>query len=431
VATAAEVGLKAPALGGILPQSFQDLGLPEIFLAHLTLKHCFYLDVFTLGDLGERLKLPATVLTQILEYLRKERFVEARSADPLMPAASALSLAHRHALTDLGKKRAAQLLEYDAYVGPTPVPLEDYRRQVLKQEIRWAEVTASRLQGALEPLVVAPELLEQLGPAAVSGKPLFLYGPSGNGKTSIALRLAQVWDDAILVPYALYVEGHVIRVYDALTHRPPEEQGDVREPPDRRWVRCRRPVVVAGGEVTLDLLDLAFNPTLKYYEAPLQLKANNGVFVLDDFGRQQASPRDLLNRWILPLESRQDFLCLHTGHKFAIPFDLFLILATNLEPRSLVDDAYLRRISYKVPVPPPTREQYLEIFRRVCRQHRLEFDPEAVNWLLARYYEGQRPLAACHPRDLVEQLLTYSRFHRVEPRLAPETLDKACAVYFV
>jgi hypothetical protein len=430
MAPVAEVEGKAPWLDCPQPQSFKDLGLPEIFLAHLILKHCFFLDVFTLGDLGERLKLPATVLTQILEYLRKEKWVEARSSDPLMPAASSLTLAHRHALTEGGKRRAAQLLEYDAYVGPTPVPLEDYRRQVRHQGIRQGEVTPSRVREAFQDLVVSPRLLEQLGPAAASGKPLFLYGPSGNGKTSIALRLTLVWDDTILVPYALWVEGHVIRVFDALTHGPRKGE-EVREAPDRRWVRCRRPVVLAGGEVTLDLLDLAFNPTLKYYEAPLQLKANNGVFIMDDFGRQQASPQDLLNRWILPLETRQDFLCLHTGHKFAIPFDLFLILATNLEPRGLVDEAYFRRISYKVQVQPPSREEYLEIFRLVCRQHRLEFGPEAVNYLLSRYYEGQRPLAACHPRDLVEQILDYHRFHRVEPRLTPETLDRACAAYFV
>ena len=413
-----------------LPQSFKDLGLPEVFVANLTLKHCFYLDVFTLADLAARLKLPATVLSQVLEYLRREKFMEARSADPLMPAASALALAHRQALTEAGKRRAAQLLEYDAYVGPAPVPLEDYRGQVRRQELRRVEVTPARLAAALHDLVLDPSLLARLGPAAASGKPLFLYGASGNGKTSIALRLTQLWDDAVLVPYALYVEGHLIRVFDALTHPlwPGEERSEAA---DRRWLRCRRPVVVAGGEVTLDLLALSFNPTLKYYEAPLQLKANNGTLVLDDFGRQQASPQALLNRWILPLESRQDFLCLHTGHKFAFPFDLFLILSTNLEPLSLVDAAYLRRLPYKIQVPAPSREQYLEIWQRVCGLYGLEWDPDSGAHLLAHYYGDQRPLAACHPRDLVEQILTHARFHGEEPRLSRESLERAGAAYFV
>ncbi len=414
-----------------LPQSLAELGVPEIFLANLVLKHCFYLDVFHLADLVARLKLPTTILSQLLDYLKKEKYLEVRGSDPLKPTANPFSLANRYALLDGGKRRAAQLLEYDAYVGPAPVSLEDYWQQVTRQSIQLTSVTPARLAQIFQGLVVSPAMLELLGPAAVSGKPLFLYGPPGNGKTTLALRLGQVWEDVVLVPYAIYVEGNVIRLFDEITHQPATDDSP-DQLADRRWVRCRRPTVIVGGELTLGMLDLAFNPTLKYYEAPVQLKANNGMFIVDDFGRQQVSPQELLNRWIIPLENHQDFLCLHTGQKFAIPFDQFLVFATNLDPRTLVDDAFLRRIRSKVKVDHVTRTQFVEIFRLVCRSYNVEFEAAAVEYLLTTYYDGgQRPMDACHPRDLLEQIIDYSRFHGLTPTLSRENLDRACRIYFV
>jgi hypothetical protein len=418
--------------GCAAPQSFDELGLPSLFLSQLTLKHCFYMDFFVLADLVESVKVSASILSQVLEFLKKARWVEVRGPDPMNPAVSSLSLANRHSLTEGGKRQASQLLEYDAYVGPAPVVLEDYWRQVIRQSIGGVGVTPDHIQRALKGLVLSDEIREQVGVAAVSGKPLFLYGPAGTGKTLIAQRLGRIWEDEILVPYVIFVDGQVIQVFDEITHVRSKEATSGGERADQRWVRCRRPLVTVGGELTLDMLDLAYKPTLKYFEAPLQLKANNGVFIVDDFGRQQVSPQELLNRWIIPLESHQDFLRLRTGQKFAIPFDQFIVFATNLEPRSLMDDAFLRRLRSKVKVDHVTRTQFVEIFRLYCDQYRLEFAPEAVEYLLTHYYDdGQHPLIACHPRDLLEQILDYCRFHQLPPRLTPENLDRACHSYFV
>ena len=414
------------------PQSLEDLGLPALFLGHLALKHCFSMDFFTLGDLAERVKVSASILSEVLEYLKKSKWVEVRGPDPMHLMVSSLTLANRHSLTDAGRKQAALLIEYDAYAGPAPVVLKDYWRQVTRQRIGKAGVSPDQIQRVLEGLVLADEVPEQLGVAAVSGKPLFLYGPAGNGKTAICQRFGRIWEDDILVPYALFVDGQVIQVFDEITHIPSEAAASKGERVDRRWVRCRRPVVTVGGELTLDMLDLAYKSTLKYFEAPLQLKANNGVFIVDDFGRQQVSPQELLNRWIIPLENRQDFLRLRTGQKFAVPFDQFIIFATNLEPRTLVDEAFLRRLRSKVKIDYVNRTHFVEIFRLCCDQYHLEFDPEAVEYLLSRYYDdGQRPLTACHPRDLLEQILDYCRFHQLTPRVTSENLDRACHSYFV
>ena len=246
------------------------------------------------------------------------------------------------------------------------------------------------------------------------------------------MRLGRYWQDGIIVPYAVFVSGSVIRIFDEMTHRPLAELPAGAEKSDPRWVHSRRPLVVAGGELTLEMLDLIFNPNLNYYEAPLQLKANNGVFLLDDFGRQRIPSQELLNRWIVPLEERQDFLRLRTGQKFAIPFDQFIIFATNLDPATLVDEAFLRRIRTKVKVDYISREQFMEIFRRCCEEKGVEFREEVVADLLNRHYaDGRRPTTGCHPRDLLEQILDYAHYHRIEPVLSPESLERAVEKYFL
>jgi predicted ATPase with chaperone activity len=413
-----------------VPRSIEATGLPKVFLANLVLKHFFFTDIFTIPELIGLLKIPYGIVIELLEYLNKEKYVEILGAEQLSHSAS--SFTFRYTLTNAGKRRAENLLEYDAYVGSVPVTLENYWDQVRRQTIKFADVTPEGMRQAMQDLVISPELLENLGVAAVNGKSLFLHGPPGNGKTCIGMRLGRYWEDSILVPYAAFVSGSVIRIFDEMTHRPLAELPAGAEHSDPRWVHSRRPLVVAGGELTLEMLDLIFNPDLNYYEAPLQLKANNGVFLLDDFGRQRLPAQELLNRWIVPLEERHDFLRLRSGHKFAIPFDQFIIFATNLDPATLVDEAFLRRMRSKVKVDYLSLEQYVEVFRRCCQDQGVEFREELLENLLSRYYvDGQRPLAGCHPRDLLEQIVDYAHYHRIKPVLSQENLERAAGKYFL
>jgi predicted ATPase with chaperone activity len=415
------------------PSSIEDLGVPRGFLAELALKQAYYLDVFILKDLADRMKVNLAIITEVSEQLTRDKLLETRAAEARPAKSSFTVLGNRYALTEEGKRRAVQALEYDSYAGPVPVPLEDYWEQVRVQSIQHTEFEMHHLEKAFEGLVVSHSVLEQLGPALMGGKSLFLYGPTGNGKTSIALRVGKIWDDAVFIPYALYVEGHVIPVFDVITHQSVEgwsgQNGSGMG--DRRWILCHRPIVVVGGELGLGMLDLVYDSKLKFYGAPLQLKANNGIFVLDDFGRQQVPTQLLLNRWIVPMENRQDFLYLCTGQKFAIPYDQLLIFATNMDPAGLVDPAFFRRIRAKVKIEGPERVQYKEIFRRICQNFQLEYNDAAVEYLLVKYYDDDnRALSACHPRDLVEQMLDFCRFNKQPRVLEQDSLDRVCQMYF-
>ena len=379
------------------------------------------------------MRLPFALLEQIVEHVRLEKLVEVRGSS------GGGSAGYRYALTDLGRDRGQQYLDANQYIGPAPVPLAQYCAYVRHGRDTRGFLDRARLREGFTHLIVAPDTLDQLGPAVNSGKSIFLYGPPGNGKTVLAEGVGRALGGDMFVPHAIDIDGQVVTMFDPVNHvaldagrRERADASSRARRRDRRWVRIKRPVVTVGGELTLEMLDLSFNEISKFYEAPLQLKANGGVFVVDDFGRQRIRPRDLLNRWIVPLESRVDYLTLHTGKKFEIPFDVLIVFATNLNPESLADEAFLRRIPYKIYAKNPTPEEFSQIFALNCRRRGLVFDPVVVEYLVRRYYEPRGiEMRACQPRDLVEQVVNLCRYDGRDPAISRELLDKACASYFL
>jgi hypothetical protein len=416
-----------------VPETFEEIGVPENLLADLLLKHAFFRYNFTIREMSEALKIHIEIVEYLIEYLKQQKFVDISPRDLLRPSPGHLATEIKYKLSDSGKRASEQQLEFNGYVGPVPVTLEDYWDWVELQTVRKIKIKEARLREAFKDYVVPESLFNEIGPAVASGRSIFLFGPSGNGKTALASCVGEVLDEPVFIPYALYVHGQIIRVFDESIHRPvPFSHEAPPQRPDLRWVLCQRPTVIAGGEMTEAALEPKYNPVSKYYEAPHQIQANNGVFIIDDFGRQKISPKELLNRWMYPLETREDFCNLHTGQQFAVPFDQLIIFCTNLEPSTLADEAFLRRIRHKVFIGYVTTEQYLEIFRRVCEQYRLKFDEEIVQKIIEQYYvRDSRPLRACHPRDLLEKLLDRANFLEKTPELTYEDLDLACQTYFI
>jgi predicted ATPase with chaperone activity len=382
--------------------------------------------------------LPFTgVVDQLMETLKKEKLVEVKTSQMGLGEG-----AYVFAITGAGITRAHEALDRSQYAGPAPVPLDVYVDSCHKQARGRYVVTSRVMRQMLSHLVLSERTFQKLGPAINSGTSIFLFGPPGNGKTSVARAVGEMFlGQTTYIPYSIYVDGQVIKLFDSVNHQLAQDEETaamgtgslkVGQRRDARWVKIQRPFVVTGGELTLAGLDLVFDDTLKFYEAPFQVKANGGLLLIDDFGRQQVRPRDLLNRWIVPLENRIDYLTLHTGRKIEIPFDVLVVFSTNLPPRDLVDEAFLRRLRHKIEIVDPTYEEYREIFRRVAEQKGVQYDDKGLAYLLQEWYiKRNRKLRASHPRDLCDQIVDIARYNSVEPAMTPELLDRAADSFFV
>jgi predicted ATPase with chaperone activity len=416
------------------PGSIEETGLGRGFLTDLAIK-VMYLEGSILGyELADRMRLPhAGVVEDVLSSLKREQLCEVKGTGGIGSSHGLGRAVYRYDITDKGRATAREAMERSQYAGPAPVPLPTYNRGIQRQALNGLMVHRGGLERALSHLIVDENTTAHLGAAVNSRRSIFLFGPPGNGKTAISESIGKlVLRGSLFIPYAVETGHDVIKVYDAVNHVAEEDASSNRNRHDRRWVRIRRPVITAGGELTLSELDLIYERTSKYYEAPLQMKANGGMLLIDDFGRQQARPRDLLNRWIVPLEKRADYLTLHTGRKIEVPFDVLIVFATNLAPRDLVDEAFLRRIRHKIKITDPTWDEYREIFRRVCRQQGIPYDEQGLAYLIKQHYiERNRPKRGCHPRDIVEQLKDIASYLDVEPALTRPLIDQACNSYFV
>jgi hypothetical protein len=403
------------------PQTISDTGIDRALIRDLALKILFLGGEMSLVDLAARTCLSWPVVEDIFRFFRKEQLCEVKGM---------VRGVHVIIASALGKERASGLLDIGPYAGPAPVSLKDYNKQVCAQTVHNMQVTPHNVTRAFDKLVLGDDMLTRLGIAATSGTSIFLYGPSGTGKTTIGCNLPSIYDDFVLLPHALEVDRQVIPIYDPGVHQRADRA--VPEEWDRRWILCRRPRVISGGELSVEMLDLQFNSSSRFFTAPLQLKANNGVFLVDDFGRQRMRPEELLNRWMTPLERRMDFLSLPGGKKFEVPFDVLVVFSTNLDPRTLADEAFLRRIPNRINVTYASREQFMEIFRRECSNRKLTFAedlPGYVADLIAN--EMNQTLAQSHVRDLINQIFWTATYLGVTPRLTRDTLKKACDHYFL
>jgi hypothetical protein len=421
----------APSFFPKRPETLDDTGLPRPFVVDLLLRTLYQANELTGAVLAERVTLPFQgIVGPLLEGLRHEQAVEVKGQRGIGDAG------YLYGITEKGVLRARDSMEKLTYWGPAPVPLDEYNAAVLAQTVRNVVVTQENIRVAFNDLIINEDVLDQVGPAVNSGSSMFLFGYPGNGKTSIAERITKLMGDYIFVPHAIEVDGAVVKLFDAINHSPVEEKGPDGQPKrpdwDPRWVKIERPVVMVGGELIMDSLDLLYNESGKYYEAPLQMKANGGMFLIDDFGRQMVRPQDLLNRWIVPLEKRVDFLTLITGKKIAIPFEQLIVFSTNLDPKDLVDDAFLRRIKFKINVEDPDESQFRAIFQLMCNRRGVPFDSEGYEYMLDKFYTPfNRPLRMCHPRDIIDQIISIAKYKIVPAEMTKPLLDRACETYFV
>ena len=411
------------------PRSLDETGLSTPDLLNLITKAMYSAGVETPSALADLVKLPHRTVQLILMQAQERKLLATLGA-----TGASVTSELRYALSEKGKIWAQDALAQNQYVGPAPVSLTAFTERVVRQRITNERVSKAGIDDAFGKLVISDRFTGQIGPAVNSGRAILLYGAPGNGKTSIAERIGNLFSDIIYIPYAIDVDGQIIKIFDAGIHKPAQGSANAstkssslrREEFDRRWVACHRPFIVAGGELTLEMLDLSFNTQTKFYEAPLHIKALGGTFVIDDFGRQIVSPEALLNRWIVPLESRVEYLKLHTGKSFSIPFDELIIFSTNLAPRDLMDPAFLRRIPYKLEVAAPNQQEYRQIFKAIAKSCDIDVTDETIDLVITELRErNDFPLAGFQPKFIIDQVRAACKFDGVPAQFTPELVSMA------
>ncbi len=420
------------------PLTVEETGLDFSMILDLVVKAIYFAGRPAARQVAAQIALPFPVVDEILTFMKREQMTE------VVGSSGMGEQLYQYALSGKGMEKAEEALARNHYVGPAPVPFELYLEVLKAQSIRNIRLTPQSVDNAVSHLVLDGSVVEALGPAVNSGRSMLIYGGSGNGKSTITGAVGRMLPGEVLIPYAIDINGLIVKLFDPRVHDEiaPDRSGDRRNADpnggsserrrDRRWVVSRRPMISAGGELTLSELELKFSPQSKFYIAPLQWKANSGIMIVDDFGRQMIQPKELLNRWIVPMEERVDHLALHTGDIVEVPFDCLLIFSTNLHPSQLGDEAFFRRIRHKIEIPDPTKEQFLEILSRVCQQREMPLDPESAMYLVDRYYTRlDRGFKGCHPRDIVEIITDICMFHGDRPVFDRRYLDQAAHSYFV
>jgi hypothetical protein len=411
----------------IEPETVEQTGLPESTIEQLVMKILYFRGDIYGQELSSSIGLKFSVIQDIVEALKLQHLVQVKRSLGMGNVGSVF------ALTEAGRGRAREHLESNQYSGPAPVPLDQYAELVRQQKPREGWLTKDDLAKAFRGMVVTERLLAQVGPAISSANSLLLYGKPGDGKTFLIESLANLDSAPIFLPYALESQGNIVQLYDPIYHHRVEEDEEpsvltisVERSYDKRWAKCKRPFIVSGGELTLDMLDLRYNATSKIYEAPFQLKANNGIYLIDDFGRQRATPAEVLNRWIVPMERRTDYLSFMTGGKMTAPFEAFLVFSTNLNPASLGDEAFLRRIQYKLLLRSPAENEFIRIFESFCSSRAIPCSTELIKGFMDKHYrQTGKPFRRCHPRDVLGHALNLIHFEKLPPTLTPELLDRA------
>lgn len=414
-------------------KTLEDTGLSKLAVADLILKVLYFRGDLTGYQMQETLKLPFNgILDGVIAFIKQEKLVE------IVGTGGVGEISFRYQISSKGVERALEALEKTSYASVAPVPLDTYIESVIEQTNNKGTIREDDMRRVMENLIVSKDMLDVIGPAANSGTSIFLYGPPGNGKTTLSEAIGRViLGEDMWIPYAIDVDGQVIQMYDSVNHELSDDQTPVKYGTgtfaDQRWLRIKRPIIIVGGELTMANLDLIYDPINKIYEAPYQVKANGGMFLIDDFGRQQVSPLQLLNRWIVPLEKKYDFMTLANGRKIQLPFKVMIIFSTNMDPADLVDDAFLRRIKYKILVGNPTRQQFDDLFKLMCRIRKVEFDERGYEYLLEKWYRKfARDFRFVHPRDLLSQMKDIADYMGVPCEMSNfELIDRAAASYFV